>query len=171
MRRQSIAAGIILISGNLIGMLSVRSKPSSFDIWVINTAECEKDDLPDMYGAMYMTLGATGTLAVFPFIVAYHQTHHLKLQSAPSRPVWIVKVICFVSSLAIAVSISIFGDKAMTIDAGYWKGIVQFELILVIIGAVLALFMPMLFLRLGLLELERLPDQQVKNAHAVDFGL
>jgi len=158
-RSQSISAGVIMILGNIIGMVSMRGKPKNFDEWLVNTAVCEKDKMPDEYAAMDYVLGGTGMLAFFPYILCYHKSHELEPHS--SKPIWVVKCTCFVSSIAIAFSVFIFWEKVIIIDANYWRGIVSFEILFAIIALLLALFLPMIYIRARLLQIKAstVPDQ------------
>jgi len=165
-RFQWLAAGVILIFGNLVSILSQRSKPSSFDTWVINCEVCEDDSLPNTHGAMDYALGATGMLAVFPFVAGYHKTYNLNPDSL-GCPAWSVRVICFISSIVIALSVSFFSEAVITIDAAYWRGILRYELVLGILSALLALFLPMVYYRLGLLKLEG-PSSQEHEMYELD---
>jgi len=152
MRCQSISAGVILILGNIIAMVSMRGKPNNFDDWLVNTSVCEKDKMPDEYAAMDYVLAGTGMLAIFPYILCYHESH--ELDPHPSKPIWVVMCTCFVGSIAIAFLVLIFWDKVIIIDAHYWRGIVSFEILFAIIAALLALILPMIYNRAGLLQVK-----------------
>jgi len=168
-RRQCLAAAVVLIFGNLLGILSQRSKPIDFDTWVNNCAVCEDDDLPDSHAAMDYTLGATGMLAVFPFIIGYYKTHNLYPTSVSSWPAWSVCVLCFVCTIIVAFAVNFFNGAIITIDAVYWRGILRYELAFGILAGILGLFMPMLFYRLGLLKDKSSSEEQ--NTDEEDMGL